>query len=336
MKPPILVFGLPRSGTTWIGKLFDSHPDTLYRHEPDSVRRLELPLYPEIERAGEYAAQIRRLAAALPRMRSPEVVGKLPLFPKNYQSAAGLGAYRASVLAAKAAGHIWRRAPCVYRPTAGNGRNARAVWKSIESSGRLGAIMHALPHARAIYLLRHPCGRMASVRRGNTAQRFTGGKTHTPWLLKLLLQTRIGQRMAPSLEELKELTREERMAWFWVLAQENIRADIGGNERVLTVRYEDVCAQPLAMTQRMFEFAGLDWHPQTQMFVRASTQVSENVADTGYYSVFKPPQASAERWRTELDAESIERVMQVVRQSSLYRFYGDEPEDAALAAGAAS
>lgn len=29
----ILLFGLPRSGTTWLGKLFDSHPDTLYRHE---------------------------------------------------------------------------------------------------------------------------------------------------------------------------------------------------------------------------------------------------------------------------------------------------------------
>jgi hypothetical protein len=32
----ILVFGLPRSGTTWLGKIFDSHPETLYRHEPDS------------------------------------------------------------------------------------------------------------------------------------------------------------------------------------------------------------------------------------------------------------------------------------------------------------
>src|SRR6185312_4530492 len=49
MKPCILIFGLPRSGTTWIGKLFDSHPDTLYRHEPDSVRRLSMPLFPEKE-----------------------------------------------------------------------------------------------------------------------------------------------------------------------------------------------------------------------------------------------------------------------------------------------
>ena len=33
--PPILLFGAPRSGTSWLGRILDSHPDTLMRHEPD-------------------------------------------------------------------------------------------------------------------------------------------------------------------------------------------------------------------------------------------------------------------------------------------------------------
>ena len=46
-KGTVLIFGMPRSGTTWLGKLFDSHPSTLYRHEPDSWRMLEdVPLFP--------------------------------------------------------------------------------------------------------------------------------------------------------------------------------------------------------------------------------------------------------------------------------------------------
>lgn len=37
----VLILGAPRSGTSWLAKMFDSHPDVLYRHEPDTVRRAE-------------------------------------------------------------------------------------------------------------------------------------------------------------------------------------------------------------------------------------------------------------------------------------------------------
>src|SRR5699024_4556476 len=156
MKPCTLVFGMPRSGTTWVGKIFDSHPDTLYRHEPDSARRLSLPLYVENADAPRYRDELRQFVGKLSRMRSPEVVGKQPLFRKNYQSAAQLYAYRASVLAAKAASRVYRHAPCLYRPTARDGTHAHVVWKSIESPGRLGVCMEALSQAKAVYLMRHP------------------------------------------------------------------------------------------------------------------------------------------------------------------------------------
>ena len=82
----ILLFGMPRSGTTWLGKVFDSHPRTLYRHEPDSFGTLDaMPLFPELADAGQYQALIRDFVAALPATRSARVTGKLPLFPKDYQ-----------------------------------------------------------------------------------------------------------------------------------------------------------------------------------------------------------------------------------------------------------
>lgn len=327
MNPCILVFGLPRSGTTWIGKLFDSNPDTLYRHEPDSLRRLSLPLFPEKEDASGYREELEKFVALLPELRSPEVVGKLPLFPKSYQSAASLAVYRASVGAAKAASRIRRHAPCLYRPTGADHMQTRVVWKSIESSGRLGACVEALPEVRAIHLMRHPCGVMASILRGAKAHGFGQPTTKAggSWLLKRLLVTATGKAHGLEEKDIQQLTPEEQAAWRWVLTQEKILADVAHCERVLTVRYEDVCADAHAMTQQMFQFAGLDWHQQTERFVRASTEVTS----TDYYSVFKNPQASAERWRSELAPDVIERVLRILRNSSLSHFYPDDAQTSA-------
>lgn len=321
MNRCILIFGMPRSGTTWIGKLFDSHPDTLYRHEPDSVQRLGFPLYPDVETAPEYREELERFIASLPQMRSTKVVGKQPLFPKSYQSAAGLMAYRVAVSVAKVAGRVRRNFPCLYRPTVAGREQVRLVWKSIESPGRLGMCVAALPDARAIHLMRHPCGYVASVLRGETGSRFGDliPSSEDLWMFKALLATATGKAHGLDLDDIKRLAPEERLAWRWVLIHEKILADVADCGRVLTVRYEDVCADPLAMTRRMFEFTGLGWQPQTEHFIGASTRATK----TDYYSVFKNPRASAERWRSELAPLVIERILDVLRISSVSRFYPD-------------
>lgn len=330
MNPCILVFGMPRSGTTWIGKLFDSHPDTLYRHEPDSVQRLGLPLFPEREDAPKYRAELEAFIASLPRSRSPKVVGKQPLFPKSYYSTAAFRAYQASVLMAKVGGRVRRNIPCLYRPTAEASGTARIVWKSIESPGRLAVCVETLKPSRAIYVMRHPCGQIASVLRGEAAHRFSSTEPSADdlWLLKMLLVTATGKAHGLSLSDFTRLAPEERLAWRWVLMQEKILADVERCEDVMTVRYEDVCAAPIAMTRRMFEFTGLDWQPQSEAFIRAST----HAADTDYYSVYKSPRMPAERWRSELAPEVIDRILRVLRSSSLHRYYADDaPRPAALA-----
>src|SRR5690348_17293271 len=74
---PILVLGAPRSGTTWLAKIIDSHPDVLYRHEPDET----LP-GPEILPEQELPALLGRWAAD----RGPRTVTKRPFFPKSFQA----------------------------------------------------------------------------------------------------------------------------------------------------------------------------------------------------------------------------------------------------------
>ena len=81
----ILVFGMRRSGTTWLAKIFDSHPETLYRHEPDSWIALpEVPYFPEIGKEPTLSPELDRFYEELGRCSLPHVVAKAPYFDKNY------------------------------------------------------------------------------------------------------------------------------------------------------------------------------------------------------------------------------------------------------------
>jgi hypothetical protein len=71
----ILVLGYPRSGTTWLAKIFDSHPNVLYRHEPNALT-LSRPGIGPAEQISDWIAQ-RGLRSA----------GKRPIFRKSWRPA---------------------------------------------------------------------------------------------------------------------------------------------------------------------------------------------------------------------------------------------------------
>src|ERR1700712_2005324 len=69
----ILILGYPRSGTTWLAKIFDSHPDILYRHEPDELS----PPRADAEPAGQISYWLKQ--------RSLRAAGKRPTFAKSWR-----------------------------------------------------------------------------------------------------------------------------------------------------------------------------------------------------------------------------------------------------------
>jgi len=105
----------------------------------------------------------------------------------------------------------------------------------------------------------------------------------------------------------------------WILFNQKAVDDIAGLSNGRTVRYEDLCSQPQEVFRSLFEFCGLEWHPQTQRFVEESTRV-ENATDD-FFSVFKSSSESASRWRQELTAEQIAVVVSVVSGHPVGRVY---------------
>src|SRR5215469_3993861 len=335
--PPkfLLLFGTPRSGTTWLGKIFDSHPETLYKHEPD--RKLALPYAPRLLRARDLASDILAFVAQLPAVNTAHAAGRLPVFKKQYRSSIGQSIHKCSVFAAGAAGVFHRPTPIlqcvdVERP------DVRIVWKSTDSLGRLGAILQVVENCCAIRILRHPCGYIASVLRGEVQQQFLSSvKTSEDYGIMQDLLTSAGRfNRGLTLDHLRQFHPIERMAWIWVLLNE-ITAEDTQNDRCMSVRYEDVCLDPHTKVKELFAFCQLRWPRQTEHFIYASTLASKyhglGRGEGRYYGVFKDPVRSAFKWKSELTPEQIDRVYRVLRQSDLIRVYPEsEPEYARQAA----
>lgn len=323
----ILLFGMPRSGTTWVGKTFDSHPETLYLHEPDSARALDsIPLLPELETADVLAPALRAYLDRLPEIRSSRVTGKLPQFPKRFYRPGVHTARRLALLGSKALRSRLTERLVESLPPGLRYPPRFVVWKSIESLGRLGVFVRAAPSVRAVHLLRHPCGYVDSVLRGEATRRFASqvAASEDYGIFACLLNTHVARGYGLDLEALRALHPVERLAWRWVLFNQKAVEDTHGAAGCLAVRYEDICARPAEEYRRLFTHAGLDWDAQTERFLRASTGADR----TDYYGVVRDPLKAAERWRTSLAAEDARRVRAVVARTPLAGLYADPAEGA--------
>jgi len=310
---------MPRSGTTWIGKIFDSHPDTLYRHEPDSRGSLNsLPIFAFHKDAEKYRPFLKAYVAQLPAIRGEKVSASIPIFAKNYYSAAQWTLRKLIVLIVKPVAHILdATVPDVINLS--DHTDIAVTWKSIESLGRLGVLAKVFPAARCILIMRHPCGYIASIKKGERQQEFDSEiKSSEDWnMFRLLLQLPAAKKLGLELAAVKVMLPIERLALRWALYYEHVLTETEGLNNVLTIRYEDFCEHPQEEAQKAFRHCHLSWAVETERFIANSTS-KENSA---YYSVFKNSKAASAKWEKELGKEDVNRVMEIVAQFKAGSYY---------------
>lgn len=312
----VFLVGLPRSGTTWLGKIFDSHPATIYRHEPDSVERIaHIPLLVE-EMPESMKVALRAYSSGIKFNRALKVVGKKPIFPKSYLSIHSLLLYRLGVVIAQLAGRAHLDWPVLGAPDKGSRNDDIVVWKSIESLGRLGAIVEAFPSTHALHIVRHPCGYVASVEQGESSGHFNDENFTSEdfKLYEMLLETRTGRAWKLSMADIKAMDPVERLAWRWAVFNDKALEDTAHQVEVMCFSYESLCEAPLRVARRLIEFAQLEWHSHVERFVNASTSCNEST----YYSVFKNPKQSAWGWQDKLPSAKADRIIALARKSKAW------------------
>jgi len=313
LAEPILVLGAPRSGTTWLAKIIDSHPDVLYRHEPDETRPSPLAPGP---------ADLSALLTAWIGDRSSRTAAKRPFFPKNWQSGSGR-ALRTGLVAAMA---VASRTPALRPlsrlpvPDFAHRPALRVALKSIRWAQGAAVLAQTLPDSRTILILRHPCGQVASVMRGNRQRRFdlrTAG-TDMPFHEAHARAHAAAQGIDDG--AFQALPDAARYAWSWRAFNEPAYVSLARRPNVCVVLYEALCATPEAVARRIMAFAGLGWNDQTSQFVRRSSSRS---GEAGYYSVFRNAGTAAGRWQTTMPAWEQTAVRSVVAASPLACFWPD-------------
>jgi len=313
----ILILGAPRSGTSWLAKIFDSHPDVLYRHEPDTVvRNYDLPWMCPPDAVPAYRDAAEAYLRELIDTATLKTAGSLPIFPKHHQGAIAANVHAGLVYALRAAelaGPARRLArgipiPDLFDPAASPA--LRVALKSVSSRGRARLFAEALPGAAVVFIVRDPWGQVASMMRGAALGMFEEKVPVTE-----LLTTEQAKRYGLTEARFAAMPEIEQFAWNWAILNEKAIDDLKGIDRVKVLRYQDLCEEPMREARALLDFAALDWNAQTEDFVRRSTTFSGR---DRYYQVFKNTTAAMNRWREDMKPEDQRRILAVVRETSLF------------------
>lgn len=304
----ILILGSPRSGTTWLAKIFDSHPDILYRHEPDEACHANLSLDPATQIAVWLRQRGLRAAAKRPHFakawRPPVVAGVRNLLAGGLAGAQLVSGIRP----------LAQRIPLPDLVVPGRLDSVRAVVKLVNWDGISAA--RAIPGVRCVFILRHPCGQIASVMAGQAEKLFVNWATQD--VIASARERAAQSGISPSV--FAGLRDAAKLAWIWVAFNEPAVEGLRRTPNARIVRYEDLCRQPERTARALFSFANLPWHLQTARFLEESTR---HDLGTGYFGVYRAGAAVADKWRQTMSAEDQNAVRSVVATSALARCWDD-------------
>jgi hypothetical protein len=300
LAKPILVTGIHRSGTTWMGRMLAQVPGIAYVHEPfnKNVRpglcaagfQCWYPYLDDTNGERYYRAladtlHLRyNLRAELRAIHSPKDVGRM------VRDFARMERYRLS-----------HARPLIKDPIA----LLSAEW------------LAARFQMDVIVLIRHPAGFASSLKQWNMSHPFSD----------FLQQERALQGpLAPFVAEIREFAAYEhelvdQAALLWKMLYTVIADYRQRHPDWVFVRQEDLAADPLAGFRELYARVGLPFTEAAQEGIRASSQTNKSLDKR--MSIRRNSRETRYSWKKRLTTEEIDRIYAAVRDISP-QFYGDD------------
>jgi hypothetical protein len=298
------VAGLPRSGTSWLGRTLSLAEGLTYYREPDNFDhvpgaspRFRFLYLPAGSDDAEYRRHMERAlsgAIATHFTMNQDPGPLLRRLPKRWWS-------------------IGDHAPVLFL------RGSEGLVKLVHSNLALDFLLERFPEMRQVYIVRHPCGQFASWRRQ--------GWTPTPE--RLVQDTRLMEdHLAPFADHIRRADGFWAKAGVWWGAVNHVvhRQTLQRPTRII-VAFEWLCAAPEDHYRQLYDRLGLVWTDATDRFLRESNRrgKSGKGADRPY-SLVRDTSQQATRWKQEVDAAEIAECRAAAEPFDLPYYPDFEPE----------
>lgn len=308
----LMILGSGRSGTTWAAKLFDSHPDVLYRHEPDSVlKHHAVPFQPKLADNPQHSAEAKRYVEKLITVRTPKTTMRPPHFHKSFRTGHNHTAQRMFGYCAAAFERIGM--PPALTPSIPDfydrDRQPRhVVMKSVSSLNRMALFAEAMPGIRMLHIIRHPAGVIASRLRG-----MSRGKLKVASYLKSAFALTEPGDYPYSFDDFANRPIADQLAFSWMVFNDSAAQFMNNNPSYRAVTYEDLCTHLDSILRSLFEFADIAWHPQTEQFLADLSRTDTDNDRT--FDVMRPPTSAINKWRSTLSSDQIGAIQEITKHA---------------------
>ena len=300
-QSPILVTGAHRSGTTWVGRMLASNPQTAYISEPLNV----------LHRRGLYRAEVDRWYTYITEENETQY---LPAFQEllkyRYHLFAELASLRSQKdllrmgrdLAVFTNGKIRRQRPLLKDPF--------AVFSAPWFAQKL--------NCQVVITIRHPAGFASSLKRLNWPFDF-----HDLLDQPMLMRDHLEKDRA-DMEQIQADDIVGQSALLWRMIYRSVHSFVSLFPDFKIVRHEDLSLDPVAGYKSLYESLGLTFDDKVRDTILNSSS-SENPTELSkkkVHSVKLDSRANMDNWKKRLTADEITRIRKMTEDVS-HLFYSD-------------
>ena len=316
----VLIVASGRSGTSWLGSILASNPDTFYKYEPFPRRK-----------GDAYSGWLERLESGAINGLADELedlfargyisIDRPPFVGKAYSSR-----NRTILEALYRLGSRFEAADGLFE------RYARfdipdemtAVIKDVSiGSDVLPRLVEAI-NIDVVTIVRHPMGTVNSALRGmeaGTFGRYTGDNRAQQ--VVDLIDRHEGRYCGEWRDRVHDLDQVKLSALRWRIDNEPMFDFVSGFDRGYVVVYEALADDPLGRTAELFAKLGWSVSDETRDFVTVSSTASTTGGTTPdqYFGVERDSAAAARRWSGELSDYEVSAIAEVTAESPLMRLW---------------